>query len=138
MLMHPYLDVPYNPRLEYFLGGFDIYDREESLGVQLSAYDPDCPLDRGGLISQFVVKRFGGLSYRHKFILFSMLEEALEGGLSVFSEVLQHDPLSHSLLPLGWDEMKAPKEFFKEIYIMLSKVWADDLNKAAQEDILSW
>lgn len=70
MLMHPFLAVPYNPSLGHFLGGFDIYDREESLGVELSAYDPDCPLDREFLISKFIIKRFAGLSYRHKFVLF--------------------------------------------------------------------
>lgn len=112
MLMHPFLNVPYSPGLENFLGGFDIYDREESLGVELSAYDPCCPLDREFLIFQFIIKRFAELSYRHKFILFSVLGDALDGDSSVFSEVLEHDPMSHSLLPLGWNEMKEPRAFF--------------------------
>ncbi|MCW8278101.1 hypothetical protein IMF27_23100 [Pseudomonas sp. PCH199] len=138
MLMHPFLDVPYNPRLEHFLGGFDIYDREESLGVQLSAYDPDCPSGRGFLISQFVVKRFAGLSYRHKFVLLFVLGEALDGDLSVFSEVLEHNPMSHSLLPPGWNEMKNPRAFFEAVYVKLSEAWVDDLYKASQEDVLTW
>ncbi|MGE8069288.1 hypothetical protein [Pseudomonas sp. NPDC089569] len=138
MLMHPFLDVQYSPSLEHFLGGFDIYDREEALGVELSAYDPNCPLDRDFLISKFVVKRFARLSYRHKFVLFSVLKEALDGDLSVFSEALKHNPLSHSLLPLGWDEMNDPKAFFEDIYIKLSEAWGDDLYKAGQEDILTW
>jgi hypothetical protein len=61
MLMHPFLDVPYNPSLGHFLGGFDIYDREESLGIELSEYDPSCPLDREFLISKFIIKRFAGV-----------------------------------------------------------------------------
>ena len=138
MLMHPYLDVPYNPSLEHFLGGFDIYDREESIGVQLSAYDPGCPSDREFLISQFVIKRFAGLSYRHKFVLFFVLGEALDGESSVFSEVLEHDPISHSLLPLGWNEMKDPRAFFEDMYAQLSEAWVDDLYKASQEDFLTW
>jgi hypothetical protein len=57
MLMHPYLNVPYDPSLGHFLGGFDIYDREESLGVELSVCDPECPSDRELLISRFIVKQ---------------------------------------------------------------------------------
>ncbi|MHC8356163.1 hypothetical protein ACYZTL_13255 [Pseudomonas sp. LB3P81] len=138
MLMHPFLNVPYNPRLEHFLGGFDIYDREGSLGVELSAYDPGCPSDREFLISRFVIKRFAGLSYRHKFILFFVLREALDGDSSVFSEILEHDPMSHSLLPLGWNEMKDPRAFFEDVYVKLSEAWVDDLYKASQEDFSEW
>jgi hypothetical protein len=138
MLMHPFLNVPYNPRLEHFFGGFDIYDREESLGVELAAYDPDCPSDREFLISRFIIKRFAGLSYRHKFVLFFVLGEALDSGSSVFSEVLEHDPMSHSLLPLGWNAMKDPRAFFEDIYVKLSEAWVDDLYKASQEDFSEW
>lgn len=138
MLMHPYLDVPYNPRLKHFLGGFDIYDREETLGSELAEYDPECPSDRVGLISKFVVKRFSGLTYRHKFVLFSVLGEALDGEMSDLAKVFKHDPFSHSLLPFGWNEMKDPKSFFEHIYSILSKVWTDDLYLASQEDCSTW
>jgi len=113
MLMHPYLDVPYRPRLSHFLGGFDIYDREESLGETLAAYDPEDPSDRSILISRYVIERFSKLSYRHKFVLFAVLGDALEKSGDVFQEVLEHDPYSHSLLPGGWDEMNDPKAFLK-------------------------
>ncbi|UCP08738.1 hypothetical protein K5R88_23425 [Pseudomonas sp. MM213] len=138
MLMHPFLDIPYNPNLGHFLGGFDIYDREESLGVELSEYDPGCPSDREFLISRFVVKRFAGLSYRHKFVLFFMLGEALDGDSKVFAEVFEHDPISPSLLPPGWDEMKDPKAFFEDVYVKLSEAWVEDLYKASQEDFSTW
>ncbi|WP_077048349.1 hypothetical protein [Pseudomonas sp. KK4] len=138
MLMHPFLNIPYNPSVEHFLGGFDIYGREESLGGELSAYDPECPADRKFLISNFIVKRFAGLSYRHKFVLFFVLEEALDGDSSVFSEILEHNPLSHSLLPPGWNEMKDPRAFFNDVYAMLSEAWVGELYKASQEDSLAW
>ncbi|MCU1763672.1 hypothetical protein NTD84_28660 [Pseudomonas sp. 14P_8.1_Bac3] len=138
MLMHPYLDIPYSPRLEHFLGGFDIYDLEDSLGVELSKYDPECPYDRGFLISRYIVKRFAALSYRHKFVLFFVLVEALDGDPKVFSDVLEHDPISPSLLPLGWDEMNDPKAFFEDVYVKLSEAWAEDLYKASQEDFSTW
>jgi hypothetical protein len=138
MLMHPYLDVPYKPQLKHFLGGFDIYDREETLGSELAEYDPECPSDRVGLISKFVVKRFSSLTYRHKFVLFSVLDEALDGEISDLAKVFKHDPFSHSLLPFGWNEMKDPKSFFEDIYSVLSEVWADDLYLASQEGYSTW
>ncbi|WP_166224978.1 hypothetical protein [Pseudomonas atagonensis] len=138
MLMHPYLDIPYDPKLKHFLGGFDIYDREETLGAELAEYDPECPLDRERLISRFVVTRFAGLSHRHKFVLLSVLSEALAGDESVFFTVLKHDPLSRSLLPIGWGEMQDPKIFFRDIYIKLSEVWEEELYVADQEGFSAW
>ncbi|MBK5511149.1 hypothetical protein [Pseudomonas sp. TH15] len=138
MLMHPYLDIPYNPRLKNFLGGFDTYDREESLGVELSGYDPECPSDRDYLIFRFIVNRFSGLSYRHKFVLFNMLGDTLESDVSIFIEAFKHDPLIPSLLPLGLSNMKNPRAFFEDIYIKLSEVWLNDLCKAGREDRSTW
>lgn len=138
MLMHPFLEVPYNPLLGHFLGGFDIYDREESLGVELSAYDPGCPSDREFLISKFIIKRFAGLSYRHKFVLFFVLSEALDGDSSAFSKIFEHDLKAHSLLPVGWSEMIDPKAFFEDIHLKLSEAWCDELYKASQEDFSTW
>ena len=138
MLMHPYLDVPYNPQLKHFLGGFDIYDREETLGSDLAEYDLENPSDREGLISKFIVKRFSGLTHRHKFLLFFVLGEALDGEGSKLYEVFKHDPFSHSLLPFGWNEMKDPRSFFEHVYSVLSEVWVDELYLASQEDCSTW
>ena len=138
MLMHPYLDVPYNPQLKHFLGGFDIYDREETLGSDLAEYDLENPSDREDLISKFIVKRFSGLTHRHKFLLFFVLGEALDGEASKLYEVFKHDPFSHSLLPFGWNEMKDPMSFFEHVYSILSEVWVDELYLASQEDCSTW
>ena len=138
MLMHPYIDVPYNPQLKHFLGGFDIYDREETLGSDLAEYDLENPSDREDLISKFIVKRFSGLTHRHKFLLFFVLGEALDGEASKLYEVFKHDPFSHSLLPFGWNEMKEPRSFFEHVYSVLSEVWVDELYLASQEDCSTW
>jgi len=138
MLMHPYLDVPYSPKLKHFLGGFDIYDREETLGAELAEYDPECPSDRAELIYKFIVRRFSGLTHRHKFVLFFVLGEALDGEASKLSEVFKHNPFSHSLLPLGWNEIKDPRSFFEHVYSILSEVWIDELYLASQEDCSTW
>jgi hypothetical protein len=138
MLMHPYLDLPYNPQIKHFLGGFDIYDREESLGAELSEYDPECPSDRAVLIYKFVVGRFSGLSYRHKFVLLSVLDKALAEDASLLFEAFKHDPFSHTLLPYGWNELKDPRGFFEHVYLILSEIWADELDLASKEDYTSW
>lgn len=138
MLMHPYLDVQYKPRLKHFLGGFDIYDREESLGAELSEYDPECPSDRMSLITKFIVKRFSCLSYRHKFVLVAVLVEALAGETKRLFEVFEHDPFSHTLLPYGWNEISDPRKFFEHVYVVLSEVWVDELFLAGQEDCATW
>ncbi|MBC3778173.1 hypothetical protein [Pseudomonas sp. SWRI99] len=138
MLMHPYLNIPYCPRLDHFLGGFDIYDREESLGEELALYDPEYSPDRKILIARYVVKRFSKLSYRHKFVLVGVLKKALDGDGDILAQILQHDPFSHSVLPDGWDEMKSPKAFFEEMYVILSDEWSNELNEAGAEDFSTW
>ncbi len=138
MLMHPYLDLPYEPQIKHFLGGFDIYDREESLGAELSKSDPECPSDRAVLIYKFVVGRFSGLSYRHKFVLLSVLDKALAGDPSLLFEAFKHDPFSHTLLPYGWNELKDPRGFFEHVYLILSEIWVDELDLASQEDYTNW
>ncbi len=70
MLMHPFLDRPYEPQLDHFLGGFEIYDCEESLGEELLRYKLECAEDRKELIYRYVIHRFRNLSYRHKFVFF--------------------------------------------------------------------
>ncbi len=70
MLMHPFLDRPYDPQISHFLGGFEIYDCEETLGEELSQFDLNSAEDRKELIYKYVVHRFRDLSYRHKFLFF--------------------------------------------------------------------
>ncbi|MFW0756591.1 hypothetical protein ACN1C3_17910 [Pseudomonas sp. H11T01] len=138
MLKHPFLNAPYTPGLGHFLGGFDIYDREDSLGEELCKYDPNCPGDRAVLICRYVTYRYRNLSYRHKFVLLSVLVNALEDEDYDFSDVLAHDPESHSSLPPGWDEMKNPRAFFEDICILATEDWVEELYKASQEDPSTW
>ncbi|MCG6578008.1 hypothetical protein EGM97_25320 [Pseudomonas sp. AF32] len=138
MLMHPFLERPYEPQLDHFLGGFEIYDCEEGLGEELLRYDLECVEDRKELIYRYVIHRFRNLSYRHKFVFFRVLAIALDDPEYDFREVFEHDVVSHSSLPPGWDKMKDCRIFFEDIYRYLAKEWSDDLYKASQEDPLTW
>jgi hypothetical protein len=53
--MHPFLDRPYDPQVGHFLGGFEIYDCEETLGAELSRYDINNAEDRKELIYKHVI-----------------------------------------------------------------------------------
>ncbi|WP_411385359.1 hypothetical protein [Pseudomonas sp. MPB03] len=138
MLMHPFLDRPYDPQIGHFLGGFEIYDCEETLGEELSQYDLECAEDRKKLIYKYVVHRFRNLSYRHKFLFFCVLAIALDDPEYDFGEVFEHEVVSHSALPPGWDEMEDCRVFFEDIYKYLAEEWSEELDKASQEDPATW
>jgi hypothetical protein len=138
MLMHPFLDRPYDPQVGHFLGGFEIYDCEETLGEELSQFDLNNADDRKELIYKYVVHRFRNLSYRHKFLFFCVLAIALDDPEYDFGEVFEHEVVSHSALPPGWDEKEDFRVFFEDIYKYLAEEWSEELDKASQEDPATW
>lgn len=79
MLKYPDDSEPYLPRISYFLGGIEIYDREETLGEELWAYDPNDKGNRNEVIRKYILPIFEcGENYRHRYILFKALENALQ------------------------------------------------------------
>jgi hypothetical protein len=66
-------DLPFEPLLSYWLGGISTYDIEETLGVALSAYNPNDEADREVVIKRFILTRFDDLTYRHKFLMVKLL-----------------------------------------------------------------
>ncbi|QBZ91194.1 hypothetical protein EPZ47_21625 [Pseudomonas viciae] len=136
MFIDPGTELPYIPTPSYFLGCFDIYDREETLGEELEKFDPNNAADRELLITNYSLK--GKRSYREKFLLYKCLESALLDEAYDFQALLEHDCQECSSLPNGWDTMENPRIFFEDIYKLASKVWADDLRKAEAEDRSTW
>ncbi|QQZ42373.1 hypothetical protein IF690_02205 [Pseudomonas sp. SK3(2021)] len=138
MLKDEKSDTPYTPTPSYFLGGFDIYDREETLGVELEKYNPEDPNERIKLIERYCLDRYKHLSHRHKFLLLKSLESALLDRNYDFGQLLEDTPEEHSSLPYGWDEMQNPRGFFEEIFRLASLHWKEDLAKASLENPLEW
>ncbi|MGF6151506.1 hypothetical protein [Pseudomonas fluorescens] len=136
MLIDPGTGKPYLPTPSYFLGCFDIYDREETLGEELEKFDPNNPADREELILKYSLPR--KRTYRQRFLLYKCLEEALQNEDYDFESLLAHDPESYSSFPDGWDEMENPRGFFEDIYRLASEAWKDDLHKASLEDQSTW
>lgn len=89
MLIDPESGSTYIPTPSYFLGCFDIYDREETLGVELERFDPN-PVDRERLILTYClpIKR----SYRQRYSLYKCIELSLEDPNYDFQALLENDP----------------------------------------------
>lgn len=136
MLIDPGTEQPYIPTPSYFLGCFDIYDREETLGVELEKYDPNDPADREELILKYCLSR--RRSYRHRYLLYKCLGESLQDKNYDFQALLGHDPEEHSSLPDGWDEMICPRSFFEEIFRLAAIEWKEDIHRASLEDQTTW
>lgn len=138
MLKDPYLNKAFNPRFSWFVGVFDVYDREETRGVELGVYNPNISNDREKLIRKYCLN-LPYLSYRHKLVLFEALESALEDSNYNFSVFFDIDECETSSWPRGeWYSLNSPRCFFEEIYRLAKEVWGEDLEKAASEDRSTW
>ncbi|EJM14656.1 hypothetical protein PMI21_03685 [Pseudomonas sp. GM18] len=128
----------YVPTPSYFLGCFDIYDREETLGEELEKFDPNNPKDREVLIREYCLDPQWKPPYRQKFLMVQCLEEALRDESYDFQSLLKYDPEAYSSFPAGWDEMKNVRGFFEDIFKLALIEWRDDLQKASLEDQSTW
>ncbi|WP_064615973.1 hypothetical protein [Pseudomonas sp. GR 6-02] len=136
MFIDPDTQQPYIPTPSYFLGCFDVYDREETLGEELERFEPNDPTDREELILKYCLPR--KRSYRQRFLLYKCLEEALQDKNYDFQSLLKYDPEAYSSFPDGWDEMKDTRAFFEDIFRLATVEWKDDLQKASLEDQSTW
>jgi len=138
MLKSPFLDEEFVPDLMWFIGQFDVYDREETRGVILGGYNPDDEHDRSVLIVKYGLD-LEYLSYRHKYVLMSFLETKLNDSGFDFQSLFEIDEDCAGSWPRGeWYNLKDPKGFFQDIYILAKKAWREDLQKAALEDPSTW
>lgn len=138
MLRHPFLNIPYKPKLQYLLGPFDVYDREETLGEELASYDMNITTNREQLINKYMIYKSTDLTYRHRKSLADMLGSALDDTSYDFSQILKPAPGFYCSLPWGWSDMENPRGFFEDIYRLMIEGWKDDLRKASLEDPSTW
>ncbi|MGW8465966.1 hypothetical protein [Pseudomonas sp. CLCA07] len=132
------VSLPWEPRLSYVLAGLEIYDREEEKGEVLRKYNPNLHQERCEVIKKFVLRELDYLSYRHRFALFKVLEEALADREFDFSTQFESD--YDECITIAWDETEIvdPRGFFEDIYRLASLEWKDDLHKASLEDQSGW
>lgn len=138
MLKHPLTNFPFEPQISYILAGISVYDREETLGEALWVYDPNKKAEREKVISEFIIPDLDYLTYRHRFLVFKMLEKVLQQPDFDFSKQFEsdHDDPRY----LAWDEteIENPRGFFEDIYRLAKEKWKDDLHKACLEDQSTW
>ncbi|MFJ2286330.1 hypothetical protein ACIOUF_08205 [Pseudomonas iridis] len=127
---------PFNPTPAFFLAGVDIYDREETLGERLEKLDPNDSGDRERIILDYCLPT--RKSYRHKYLIYKSLENALNEADYDFESFFKYDPEAYSSFPDGWDEMLSFRVFFEDIFRLATIVWEDDLRKAGLENQLNW
>ncbi|AZF43031.1 hypothetical protein C4J87_2874 [Pseudomonas sp. R1-43-08] len=138
MLKDPFLNEPFDPSLMWFIGVFDIYDREQELGMELSKYDPNIKSDREELIKHYALN-LSYLSYRHKYALTENLKDKLNDETYNFHSLFEISEDDTGSWPRAeWYELDNPKDFLREIYLLAKDVWKDDLQKASREDQSTW
>lgn len=138
MLKHPFLDQPYIPNIASFLGGIEIYDREETLGEQLWLLDPNTSHDREEIIKNFIIPDLNYLSHRHKYALIKSLEIAIRDVNFDFSSIFQSNPDEHTSLAWEASELDSARIFFEDIFRIANDIWKDDIAKANAEDQSAW
>ena len=138
MLKSPFRDTPFAPKISYILAALSIYDLEETKGKALWRYDPNNVKERATIIKDFILKDLMYLSYRHRYILISMLNNALSNPDFDFAKEFESD--YDEYITMAWDETEIadPRGFFADIYRLANEVWKEDLQKASLEDPATW
>lgn len=138
MLRDPFVNEGFVPDLMWFFGAFNVYDREETRGIELEGYDPNDKNDRVELIKKYSLN-LGCLSYRHKLVLVESLADKLTDKSFDFQSLFEIDEGEASSWPRGeWYELENPREFLQDVYMLAQEAWKEDLLKASLEDRSAW
>ncbi|RKS12759.1 hypothetical protein BJ917_6000 [Pseudomonas sp. WPR_5_2] len=138
MLRDPFVDEEFEPDLMWFIGAFNVYDREETRGIELEVYDPNDKKDRAELIGKYSLN-LGCLSYRHKLVLVESLADKLTDKSFDFQRLFEIDEDQASSWPRSeWYELENPREFLQDVYTLAQEFWKEDLLKASLEDRSTW
>lgn len=138
MLKDPFLNCPFDPSLQWFIGVFDVYDREEDLGLELEKYNPNEKIDREKLIRNYALN-LDYLSYRHKFTLIKTLKNNLSNENYDFQRLFEINEDQAASWPRAeWYKLDNPRDFLNEIYLQAQIIWKEELQKASLEDPSTW
>ncbi|KQT67187.1 MULTISPECIES: hypothetical protein [Pseudomonas] len=138
MLKDPFLNEPFEPDLMWFVGVFDVYDREETKGVELEIYDPNDRADRSVLITKYCLNQ-PYLSFRHKLVLIENLEAVLKDSSFDFQAVFEIDECETNSWPREeWYSLENPRCFFQDVFRLAQEIWKEDLLMATNEDRSTW
>ncbi|MCH8622615.1 hypothetical protein [Undibacterium sp. TS12] len=126
-LKGPMCSADFQPDPTSFLAVFDIYDREESLGVELAKYDPNDFAQLNTLMRDFYFSvKDDFFKPEHKAELIRVLAEALHDNSYDFAALVVYEYNEYISLPDTW-EIHNPRQFFRNIYTIASEHWKNDL-----------
>ncbi|OOL39308.1 hypothetical protein [Pseudomonas sp. FSL W5-0299] len=138
MLRDPFLNEEFQPDLMWFIGVFDVYDREETRGAELEVFNPNDRIDRTELIKRYSLN-LGCLSYRHKLVLMDFLAEKLNDASYDFQSLFDIDEEDAGSWPRGeWYALADPRGFLQDFYTLAQEAWKEDVLLASFEDRASW
>ena len=130
-LKHPGSDIEFHADPSLLLAPFDTYDREESLGQELAAYDPNDPQQLLRLFDHYFFPccEQASWSTTHKVMLTRSLQAALQSREYDFAAPLEDSHDDCFYLPAAW-QIQAPRQFFLNAYSILLKRWAAEFAAA--------
>lgn len=138
MLRDPFLNEEFQPDLMWFIGVFDVYDREETRGAELEVFNPNDRIHRAELIKRYSLN-LGCLSYRHKLVLMDFLAEKLNDASYDFQSLFDIDEEDAGSWPRGeWYALVDPRGFLQDVYTLAQEAWKEDVLLASFEDRASW
>jgi hypothetical protein len=126
ILKYPNSSADFIASPAYFIGGFDIYDREETLGTVLNRYDPNDDSQLIELMNAYFFDsvRVFDLSAAHKTELLRVLRESLQDKDYDFETIVQDGGKSgYFYLPFEWT-IDNPRQFFARIYQIVAARWS--------------
>lgn len=129
-LNFPNSDVEFTASPALFLGPFDVYDREDSLGQDLNAYDPNDPAQLRQLLDVYFFPAWAVnvVTVAHKLAIASSLTAALQEPNYNFSSFFENDD-GYFSLPSAWD-IRDPRQFFYGVFLALIAHWGEELRAA--------
>src|SRR4051812_35082364 len=105
-LKHPESDADFDVSPAYFITVFDVYDREETLEVELEKFDPNVSQQRTALLRKYCFEgpRVAKLSAEHKSELIRVLKLALDENFD-FVKLFEtdYDAADYLILPKRWN-----------------------------------
>lgn len=129
-LFYPDSDIPFHPNPGWFLGAFNCYDREETLGEILNRYDPLDPAQLQALYDAYVFDEFGeqlGFTSVHRAAIATNLIAALSETKHDFAAYLAIDESEEEwCFPSVW-AFPRPRYSFEQAYLALLRHWGVEL-----------
>ncbi|CAM4100218.1 Dehydrogenase [Comamonas aquatilis] len=124
LLLHPDSDIEFQASPAMILGPFDVYDREESLGQDLNAYDPNDNAQLRLLFERHLLTALAnkGWTAAHRAALTQALAATLQDPQYPFVALLEDDEEHGFYLPSNWN-IQAPRQFFHQAYLTLLEHW---------------